>query len=78
MLGDGGIHIGINYVVLNEMKQYEYWPYTEDFRLVSYLFNTENICSKTGQIVTEFHPIVQHLSKFFIIFIAKFRKSWTY
>jgi hypothetical protein len=30
---------------------------------VNYLFNTGNICSKIGQIVTEFYQIFQHLNK---------------
>ncbi len=42
------------------------------------MFNTGNIRSKIGKIVTEFHQIFQHLNELFIIFIAKFSKSWTY
>ncbi len=38
-------------------------PNTEDFRLENYLFNTGNIRSMIGQIVTEFDQIFQHLNK---------------
>ncbi len=47
------IHLGINYKVSNEMNRDEKWPNTKDFRLVNYSFNTRNICSKIGQIVTD-------------------------
>jgi hypothetical protein len=53
-VSNGGICLGMNYLVLNETKQNELWPNTKDFRLVNYLFNTGNICSKIGQIVTDF------------------------
>jgi hypothetical protein len=55
VVGNISIHIGINYSVLNKTKGYKYWLNTEDFRLVNYLFNTGNIRSKIGQIVTEFY-----------------------
>ncbi len=51
---NGGICLGMNYLVLNKTKQNELWLNTNDFRLVNYLFNTGNICSKIGQIVTDF------------------------
>jgi len=71
-LGNGGIRIGINYLVLNKTKWYEWWLNTKDFRLVNYLFTTRNICSKIGQIVTK----LPNFSTF--KWIAKFSKSWTY
>ncbi len=52
-LGNGGIHIGINYLVLNEANEMNSDQNTEDFRLVKHLFNKRNICSKIGQIVTD-------------------------
>jgi hypothetical protein len=54
-----GIHLGFNYWVSIETKQNEYWPNTKDFRLVNYSFNTGNICSKIGQIVTDLWRIFQ-------------------
>ncbi len=57
LVGSGSISLGINYSVLNEMKRYELWLNTEDFRLENYSFNTGNICSMIGQIVTEFFNI---------------------
>ncbi len=77
-IGNGGIHLGINYSVSNEMKRDEQWPNTEDFRLLNYSFNTGNIRSIIGEIVTEFYQIFQQLNKYFIVFIAQFSKSWTY
>ena len=53
----------MNYSVLNETKQNEEWPNTEDFRLVNYSFNTRNIRSMIGLIVTEIYQIFQHLNK---------------
>jgi hypothetical protein len=35
----------------------------KDFRFVNYLFNTGNIRSMIGQIVTEFHQMFQHLNE---------------
>jgi hypothetical protein len=52
-LSNGSIHLGINYLVLNETKQNELGLNTKDFRLVNCSFNTRNICSKIGQIVTD-------------------------
>jgi len=46
--------------------------------LVNYSFNTGNIHSKIGQIVTDFWQIFQQLNKQFIVLIAKFCKSLTY
>ncbi len=63
ILGSGGIRLGINYSVLNEMKRYEQWPNTKDFRLENYSFNTGNICLMIGQIVTEFYQFFQHLNE---------------
>jgi hypothetical protein len=48
---------------VNETKQDKKWPNTEDFRLENYSFNTGNICSMIGQIVTEFYQIFQHFNK---------------
>ncbi len=62
-VGSGSIHLGINYSVLNEMKRYKQWPHTEDFGLENYLFNTRNIQSMIGQIVTEFYQFFQHLKE---------------
>ncbi len=62
-LSNGIIRIDINNSVLNETKQYKQWPNIEDFGLVNYSFNTGNICSKIGQIVTEFYLIFQHLNE---------------
>ncbi len=53
----------MSYLVLNEMKQNEYWLNTEDFRLLNYSFNTRNIRSKIGQIATDFWQIFQQLYK---------------
>jgi hypothetical protein len=52
ILGSGGICLHINYLVLNETKRYKYWLNTKDFGLENYSFNTGNIHSKIGQIVT--------------------------
>ncbi len=62
-IGNGGINLGINYSVLNEMKQYKLWPNAEHFRLVNYSFNTGNIHSIIGQIVTEFNQIFEWLNE---------------
>jgi hypothetical protein len=62
-LSNGGILLGMNYSVLNMTKQNEWWPNTKYFSLVNYLFNTGNICSKIGQIVTDFWWIFQQLNK---------------
>ncbi len=65
-LGNCDIQSGTNYLnysVLNETKRNELSPNTEDFRLVKYSFNTRNIYSKIGQIVTEFYQIYQHLNE---------------
>ncbi len=62
-IGNSSICIGINYSVLNKTKRYEWWPNTEDFRLVNYSFNTGTIHSTIGQIVTEFYQIFQHLNE---------------
>jgi len=62
-LGSGDIRLSINYSVSNETKRDEYWPNTEDFRLLNYSFNTGNIRSMIGQIVTEFYRIFQHLNE---------------
>jgi hypothetical protein len=51
---NGGIHLGMNYSVLNKMKWNKLWPKTKNFILVNYLFNAENILSKIVQIVTDF------------------------
>ncbi len=56
-VGNGGICICINYLVLNEMKRYKQRSNTKDFRLVNYSFDTGYIRSKIGQIVTEFYRI---------------------
>ncbi len=63
MVGSGGIHLSINYSVLDETKQYEKWPNTEDFGLENYLLNTGNIRSMIGPMVTEFYQIFQHLNE---------------
>ncbi len=77
-LGNSGIHLGINYLVSNETKWNEYWLNAEGFRLVNNSFNTRNIHSKIGQIVTDLWQIFQQLYESFIILIAKFCKYLTY
>ncbi len=62
-IGNGGIRLGINYSVSNETKWEEKWPNTEDFRLINYSFNTGNIRSIIGQIVTKFYRIFQQLNE---------------
>ncbi len=43
-----------NYLVYFETNSYEWWQNTDFFSLVNYSFNTGNIHSKIGQIVTDF------------------------
>ncbi len=62
-LSNGSIHLGMNYLVLNEANQNKQWPNTKYFRLVTYSFNTGNICSKIGQIVPDFLWMFQQLNK---------------
>jgi hypothetical protein len=62
-VGNGGIHLSINYSVSNETKWDKLWPNTKDFRLINYLFNTTDIHSIIRQIVTEFYWIFQHLNE---------------
>jgi hypothetical protein len=63
-LSNGSICLCMNYSVLNETKWNKKWLNTEDFRLVNYSFNTGNICSNIGQIVTDFFlQIFQQLNK---------------
>ncbi len=51
-LSNDGIHLVMSYSVLNEMN-------TKYFRQINYLFNTGNIHSKNGKIVTDFRQIFQ-------------------
>jgi hypothetical protein len=64
LVNNGGIHFGMNYSVLNETKQNKMnSDHTKDFRLVNYSFNTGNIRSKIGQIVTDLWWTFQQLNK---------------
>ncbi len=57
-----------NYLVWFKSNQYEYWPNTENYNLVNYLFFAVNIHLDIGQIVYNLLQIFQKLFHFLIVF----------